>query len=111
MDKQTSAIGLNSLFADTTIETEIEDEFQDADIVEDIENTLIQQDIDTYDDDNELTPTTVDSIIDNRVVNTTIDALANNAELEISLDKLLVNTTIPLIYVTFRNLNYNRRNS
>ena len=102
------AIGLNSLFADTTIETQIEDESQEdskpssveiADIVEDIENTFIQQDnIDACNGDNELTPSTVDSVIDNSVVNTTVhdrvDARSSNVDLEISLDRLLADTTI-----------------
>ena len=96
------AIGLNSLFANTTVETQEDSELSSveiADIVENIENTFIQQDnIDTCNGHNELTQTTVDSIIDNRVVNTTIDdrvdARPNNADLEISLDKLFANTTI-----------------
>ena len=93
------AIGLNSLFADTTIETQIEDESQEdskpssveiADIVEDIENTFIQQDnIDACNGNDELTQSTVDSVIDNRV-----DARSSNIDLEISLDKLLADTTI-----------------
>ena len=96
------AIGLNSLFANTTVETQEDlkpSSVEIADIVEDIENTFIQQDdIDTCNGNNELTQSTVDSIIDHEVVNTTIndrvDARPNNADFEISLDKLFANTTI-----------------